>query len=93
MQRAVDETEERDPVDRRPGLLAGDVEDRRRNVLKAGDPAVGRSGGKAGSSHDQRHSGRRLVRDTLAPLDPMLSVHVAVVGGEDDVGVVKDSEI
>ena len=39
------------------------------------------------TADQQRHLARGLVGEQLAELDPVLAVEVAVVGGEDDVGV------
>ena len=50
---------------------------------------VRRLRGSPRAAHEQRNLRGRIVREHLAERDSVLALHVAVVGGEEDVGLVQ----
>ena len=80
---------QRDPVEDRRRLDAGRVEERRREVDVDNGIVHPHPRLDAGAADQQRDPRRPLVVAQLAPLDPVLAVEEAVVGGEDDQGVVE----
>ena len=73
----------------RPGLRVRDVDDRRRQVGVDRQVADVHPRRDARPAHLERHPDRLLVDVPLDPEDPVLAVEEAVVGGEDDQGVVE----
>ena len=72
-----------------PALGPGDIEQRRREVEVGHQLARHTAGGEARPADQERHGRRGLVREHLARADAVLALHIAVVGGEQDVGVVE----
>src|SRR5215211_2193867 len=83
------EAEQRAAVDRRSGSGAGDIEDGGGEVDVAHQLARHPSLWDAGTSDQERHPSRGVVGEHLAARHVVLTLHVAVVRGEEDVGVIE----
>src|SRR5918997_1919236 len=70
-------------------LYAGQVRKRRGEVRIDNQPLCRRSGGHPWSPHKERHTSGLLVGAILCRLDAVLAPEPAVVGGEEDVGVLQ----